>query len=101
MTAVGQKASKAEIVCDGQVGQKTTEIQDKGSKKKQLQSPRLSLACKRFFRQKVCILWSVGRNPGLHHGPATLQKEVLWVIRAIRELTQSDFSYSKEKLQSL
>ncbi|XP_055963442.1 breast carcinoma-amplified sequence 1 [Sorex fumeus] len=45
-------ASKAEIVCDGHVGQKTAQIQAKGSKKKQLQSPRLGQACRKLFRQK-------------------------------------------------
>ncbi|XP_060041099.1 breast carcinoma-amplified sequence 1 [Erinaceus europaeus] len=45
-------ASKAEIVCDGQVGQKTSDIQAKGTKKKHLHSPRLGLAFRKFFRHK-------------------------------------------------
>lgn len=56
MTAVAQKASKAESVCDGQAGQKTSEIQAKGTKEKHLRSPRLGLAFRKFFRHKVCIL---------------------------------------------
>ncbi|XP_073931102.1 breast carcinoma-amplified sequence 1 isoform X3 [Castor canadensis] len=45
-------ASKAEGVCDGQAGQKMTEIQAKGSKKKHLDSPRLGLTFRKFFRHK-------------------------------------------------
>ncbi|XP_030618730.1 breast carcinoma-amplified sequence 1 isoform X1 [Delphinapterus leucas] len=45
-------ASKAESVCDGQAGQKTSEIQAKGTKKKHLHSPRLGLAFRKFFRHK-------------------------------------------------
>ncbi|XP_015425889.1 PREDICTED: breast carcinoma-amplified sequence 1 isoform X5 [Myotis davidii] len=45
-------ACKAESVCDGQAGQKTLEIQAKGAKKKHLDSPRLGLAFRRFFRHK-------------------------------------------------
>ncbi|XP_063576630.1 breast carcinoma-amplified sequence 1 isoform X1 [Pongo abelii] len=45
-------ASKAESVCDGQAGQKTSEIQATGAKKKHLDSPRLGLAFRKFFRQK-------------------------------------------------
>nr|XP_058143230.1 breast carcinoma-amplified sequence 1 isoform X2 [Dasypus novemcinctus] len=45
-------ASKAESVCDGQAGQKTSEIQAKGAKKKHLDSPRLGLAFRKFFRHK-------------------------------------------------
>uniref|UniRef100_K7EUA2 Brain enriched myelin associated protein 1 n=1 Tax=Pongo abelii TaxID=9601 RepID=K7EUA2_PONAB len=45
-------ASKAESVCDGQAGQKTSEIQARGAKKKHLDSPRLGLAFRKFFRQK-------------------------------------------------
>ncbi|XP_012583589.1 PREDICTED: breast carcinoma-amplified sequence 1 [Condylura cristata] len=51
-----EPACKAEIVCDGQVGQKTPESHAKGAKKKHLDSPRLGLAFRKFFRQKVCIL---------------------------------------------
>ncbi|KAG8510530.1 Breast carcinoma-amplified sequence 1, partial [Galemys pyrenaicus] len=47
-----EPASKAEIVCDGQVGQKTSEIRAKGTKKKHLDSPRLGLAFRKFFRHK-------------------------------------------------
>uniref|UniRef100_A0A8C9UMV2 Brain enriched myelin associated protein 1 n=1 Tax=Spermophilus dauricus TaxID=99837 RepID=A0A8C9UMV2_SPEDA len=46
------KASKAESVCDGQVGQKTSETQVKGSKKKHLESPRLGLAFRKLLRHK-------------------------------------------------
>nr|XP_014687726.2 breast carcinoma-amplified sequence 1 isoform X8 [Equus asinus] len=45
-------ASKTESVCDGQAGQKTSETQAKGSKKKHLHSPRLGLAFRKFFRHK-------------------------------------------------
>ncbi|XP_037667172.1 breast carcinoma-amplified sequence 1 isoform X2 [Choloepus didactylus] len=45
-------ASKAESVCDGQAGQKTSEIQAKSTKKKHLDSPRLGLAFRKFFRHK-------------------------------------------------
>ncbi|XP_057559964.1 breast carcinoma-amplified sequence 1 isoform X6 [Hippopotamus amphibius kiboko] len=45
-------ASKAESVCDGQAGQKTSETQAKGTKKKHLHSPRLGLAFRKFFRHK-------------------------------------------------
>ncbi|XP_036179361.1 breast carcinoma-amplified sequence 1 isoform X2 [Myotis myotis] len=45
-------ACKAESVCDGQAGQRTLEIQAKGAKKKHLDSPRLGLAFRRFFRHK-------------------------------------------------
>ncbi|XP_014391815.1 PREDICTED: breast carcinoma-amplified sequence 1 [Myotis brandtii] len=45
-------ACKAESVCDGQAGQKTPEIPAKGTKKKHLDSPRLGLAFRRFFRHK-------------------------------------------------
>ncbi|XP_036274707.1 breast carcinoma-amplified sequence 1 isoform X3 [Pipistrellus kuhlii] len=45
-------ACKAETVCDGQAGQKTSEIQAKGAKKKHLNSPRLGLSFRRFFRHK-------------------------------------------------
>ncbi|XP_054180141.1 breast carcinoma-amplified sequence 1 isoform X3 [Homo sapiens] len=45
-------ASKAESVCDGQAGQKTSEIQARGTKKKHLDSPRLGLAFRKFFRHK-------------------------------------------------
>ncbi|XP_008570448.1 PREDICTED: breast carcinoma-amplified sequence 1, partial [Galeopterus variegatus] len=45
-------ASKAESVCDGQAGQKTSEIQAKSTKKKHLESPRLGLAFRKFFRHK-------------------------------------------------
>ncbi|XP_031998085.1 breast carcinoma-amplified sequence 1 isoform X2 [Hylobates moloch] len=45
-------ASKAESVCDGQAGQKTSEIQVRGAKKKHLDSPRLGLAFRKFFRHK-------------------------------------------------
>jgi len=56
MTAIAQKASKAESVCDGQAGQKTCENQAKVTKKKHLHSPRLGFAFRKFFRHKVCIL---------------------------------------------
>lgn len=58
MTAVAHKAPKAEIVCDGHAGQKTSETQAKGPKKKQLDSPSLGLAFRKFFRHKVCILFT-------------------------------------------
>ncbi|XP_076969712.1 breast carcinoma-amplified sequence 1 isoform X1 [Tamandua tetradactyla] len=45
-------ASKAESVCDGQADQKTSELQAKGAKKKHLDSPRLGLAFRKFFRHK-------------------------------------------------
>ncbi|XP_069907776.1 breast carcinoma-amplified sequence 1 isoform X13 [Oryctolagus cuniculus] len=45
-------ASKAESVCDGHAGQKTSEIQAKGTKKKHLDSPRLGLAFRKLFRHK-------------------------------------------------
>ncbi|XP_054530816.1 breast carcinoma-amplified sequence 1 isoform X4 [Pan troglodytes] len=45
-------ASKAESVCDGQAGQKTSEIQARGTKKKHLDSPRLGLAFRKFFTHK-------------------------------------------------
>ncbi|XP_020932841.1 breast carcinoma-amplified sequence 1 isoform X4 [Sus scrofa] len=45
-------ASKAENVCDGPAGQKTSEIQAKGAKKKHLHSPRLGLAFRKVFRHK-------------------------------------------------
>lgn len=53
--AVAQKACKAESVCDGQAGQKTSEIQAKGTKKKHLNNPKIGLTFRRFFRHKVCI----------------------------------------------
>ncbi|KAM4842147.1 breast carcinoma-amplified sequence 1 isoform 6-T6 [Thomomys bottae] len=46
------KASKAESLCDGQAGQKTSENHGKGSKKKHLDSPRLGLNFRKFFRHK-------------------------------------------------
>nr|XP_051688622.1 breast carcinoma-amplified sequence 1 isoform X9 [Oryctolagus cuniculus] len=45
-------ASKVESVCDGHAGQKTSEIQAKGTKKKHLDSPRLGLAFRKLFRHK-------------------------------------------------
>nr|KAF6421744.1 brain enriched myelin associated protein 1 [Rousettus aegyptiacus] len=45
-------ASKTESVCDGQAGQKTSEVQNKGTKKKPLHSPRLGLTFRKFFRHK-------------------------------------------------
>ncbi|XP_026642852.1 breast carcinoma-amplified sequence 1 isoform X5 [Microtus ochrogaster] len=45
------KATKADSVCDGHAGQKTLETQAK-SKKKRLDSPRLALAFRKFFRHK-------------------------------------------------
>ncbi|KAM9589748.1 LOW QUALITY PROTEIN: breast carcinoma-amplified sequence 1 [Trichechus inunguis] len=45
-------ASKAESICDGQAGQKTSESQAKDAKKKHLDSPRLGLAFRKFFRHK-------------------------------------------------
>ncbi|XP_050008999.1 breast carcinoma-amplified sequence 1 isoform X5 [Alexandromys fortis] len=45
------KATKADSVCDGHAGQKTLEMQAK-SKKKRLDSPRLALAFRKFFRHK-------------------------------------------------
>ena len=69
MTNIAQKASKAENVCDGPAGQKTSEIQAKGAKKKHLHSPRLGLAFRKVFRHKVCILVNseLKKNPGLQH----------------------------------
>ena len=55
VTAVARKASKGESVSDGQAGQKTSEVQAKGAKKKHLHSPRLGLTFRKFFRHKVCI----------------------------------------------
>uniref|UniRef100_A0A8C8SZH6 Brain enriched myelin associated protein 1 n=1 Tax=Peromyscus maniculatus bairdii TaxID=230844 RepID=A0A8C8SZH6_PERMB len=46
------KATKADKVCDGHAGQKTLETQAK-SKKKRLDSPRLGLTFRKFFRHKV------------------------------------------------
>ncbi|XP_020770019.2 breast carcinoma-amplified sequence 1 isoform X4 [Odocoileus virginianus] len=45
-------ASKGESVSDGQAGQKASEVQAEGTKKKQLRSPRLGLAFRRLFRHK-------------------------------------------------
>ncbi|XP_042636559.1 breast carcinoma-amplified sequence 1 [Orycteropus afer afer] len=45
-------ASKTESICDGQAGQKTSEIQAKDAKKKHVDSPRLALAFRKFFRHK-------------------------------------------------
>ncbi|XP_052581661.1 breast carcinoma-amplified sequence 1 isoform X8 [Peromyscus californicus insignis] len=45
------KATKADNVCDGHAGQKTLETQAK-SKKKRLDSPRLGLTFRKFFRHK-------------------------------------------------
>ncbi|MEJ1279146.1 breast carcinoma amplified sequence 1 [Cricetulus griseus] len=45
------KATKADNVCDGHAGQKMVETQAK-SKKKRLDSPRLGLAFRKFFRHK-------------------------------------------------
>ncbi|XP_017913540.1 PREDICTED: breast carcinoma-amplified sequence 1 isoform X4 [Capra hircus] len=45
-------ASKGESVSDGQAGQKTSEVQAKGAKKKHLHSPRLGLTFRKFFRHK-------------------------------------------------
>ncbi|XP_012932633.1 breast carcinoma-amplified sequence 1 isoform X3 [Heterocephalus glaber] len=45
-------ASKAESVCDGQAGQNTSETRGKGGKKKHLESPRLGLAFRKFFRHQ-------------------------------------------------
>uniref|UniRef100_A0A8C0A5X6 Brain enriched myelin associated protein 1 n=1 Tax=Bos mutus grunniens TaxID=30521 RepID=A0A8C0A5X6_BOSMU len=45
-------ASKGESVSDGQAGQKTSEVQAKGAKKKHLHSPRLGLAFRKLFRHK-------------------------------------------------
>ncbi|KAM6147518.1 LOW QUALITY PROTEIN: breast carcinoma-amplified sequence 1 [Erethizon dorsatum] len=44
--------SKAESICDGQAGQLTSETQAKGSKKKRLESPRLGLTFRKFFRHQ-------------------------------------------------
>ncbi|XP_076427377.1 breast carcinoma-amplified sequence 1 isoform X10 [Peromyscus maniculatus bairdii] len=44
-------ATKADKVCDGHAGQKTLETQAK-SKKKRLDSPRLGLTFRKFFRHK-------------------------------------------------
>ncbi|XP_040588566.1 breast carcinoma-amplified sequence 1 isoform X2 [Mesocricetus auratus] len=44
-------AAKADSVCDGHAGQKMVETQAK-SKKKRLDSPRLGLAFRKFFRHK-------------------------------------------------
>uniref|UniRef100_G3WGI4 Brain enriched myelin associated protein 1 n=1 Tax=Sarcophilus harrisii TaxID=9305 RepID=G3WGI4_SARHA len=47
------KGSKAEKVQDGPAGQKTTgEVQAKGAKKKNPESPRLGYAFRKFFRHK-------------------------------------------------
>ncbi|XP_023576491.1 breast carcinoma-amplified sequence 1 isoform X8 [Octodon degus] len=46
------KASRAESICDGHIGQKTSEAPAKGSKKKHLDSPRLGLAFRKFFRHQ-------------------------------------------------
>ncbi|KAM6163878.1 breast carcinoma-amplified sequence 1 [Rhynchocyon petersi] len=46
------KVAKAESVCDGQAGQKTSETQTKGTKKKHLDSPRLGAAFRKLFRHK-------------------------------------------------
>ena len=54
MPAVVQKATKTDTVCDGHAGQKLSETQAK-SKKKRLDSPRLGLSLRKFFRHKVCI----------------------------------------------
>ncbi|XP_023576483.1 breast carcinoma-amplified sequence 1 isoform X2 [Octodon degus] len=45
-------ASRAESICDGHIGQKTSEAPAKGSKKKHLDSPRLGLAFRKFFRHQ-------------------------------------------------
>ncbi|XP_052037537.1 breast carcinoma-amplified sequence 1 isoform X1 [Apodemus sylvaticus] len=45
------KATKTDTVCDGHVGQKMLETQAK-SKKKRLDSPRLGLSLRKFFRHK-------------------------------------------------
>ncbi|XP_032760618.1 breast carcinoma-amplified sequence 1 [Rattus rattus] len=45
------KATKADSVCDGHAGQKMSETQAK-SKKKRLDSPRLGLSIRKFFRHK-------------------------------------------------
>nr|XP_038960194.1 breast carcinoma-amplified sequence 1 homolog isoform X3 [Rattus norvegicus] len=45
------KATKADSVCDGHAGQKMSETQAK-SKKKRLDSPRLGLSFRKFFRHK-------------------------------------------------
>ncbi|XP_053782365.1 breast carcinoma-amplified sequence 1 isoform X12 [Desmodus rotundus] len=45
-------ACKAESVCDGQAGRKVSETRAKGTKKKHLQSPRLGLTFRKFFRHK-------------------------------------------------
>lgn len=95
MTAVARKASKTESVCDGQAGQKTSETQAKGSKKKHLHSPRLGLAFRKFFRHKVCILlnekgkkepWSSPRGSRAIPYPArsTWVKTESWVVGIIK-----------------
>ncbi|XP_045151391.1 breast carcinoma-amplified sequence 1 isoform X6 [Echinops telfairi] len=46
------KAAGVERVCDGHAGQTTSEGQAKGAKKKHLDSPRVGLAFRKFFRHK-------------------------------------------------
>ncbi|XP_045151387.1 breast carcinoma-amplified sequence 1 isoform X2 [Echinops telfairi] len=45
-------AAGVERVCDGHAGQTTSEGQAKGAKKKHLDSPRVGLAFRKFFRHK-------------------------------------------------
>ncbi|KAM8775928.1 breast carcinoma-amplified sequence 1 isoform 1-T3 [Rhynchonycteris naso] len=64
------RASKAESVCDGPAGQKTSDIQAKGAKKKHLHSPRLGLTFRKFFRHK-----------GAEKSPATSADKANFVSR--------------------
>uniref|UniRef100_A0A7N4NST9 Brain enriched myelin associated protein 1 n=2 Tax=Sarcophilus harrisii TaxID=9305 RepID=A0A7N4NST9_SARHA len=67
------KGSKAEKVQDGPAGQKTTgEVQAKGAKKKNPESPRLGYAFRKFFRHKSSKeTQSTSNTKGAEKSPAS------------------------------
>ncbi|XP_051832575.1 breast carcinoma-amplified sequence 1 [Antechinus flavipes] len=67
------KGSKAEKVQDGPTGQKTTgEVQAKGAKKKNPESPRLGYAFRKFFRHKSSKeTQSTSNTKGAEKSPAS------------------------------
>ncbi|XP_007475774.2 breast carcinoma-amplified sequence 1 isoform X7 [Monodelphis domestica] len=67
------KGSKAEKVHDGPTGQKTTgEVQGKGAKKKNPESPRLGYAFRKFFRHKSSKeTQSTSNTKGAEKSPAS------------------------------
>lgn len=105
MTAVAQKASKTESVCDGQAGPTTSENRAKSTKKKHLHSPRLGFAFRQFFRHKVCMLLkdegdkkSPGPHIAAHPEPTQLcscktEPQVVGILRGQLKISESTVNH--------